>query len=57
MIRKYAATGYRPLVEDIDLIQKIKVLEKLSNMNTVIDIYPNSDADFVVGADYMGGEE
>lgn len=57
MIRKYAATGYQPLVEDIDLIQKIKVLEKLSNMNTVIDIYPNPDADGAAGAAYMGGEE
>ena len=37
MIRKYAATGYQPLVEEIDARQKAKVLEKLANMNTIID--------------------
>ncbi len=41
MIRKYAATGYQPLVEEIDARQKAKVLEKLANMNTIIDIYPD----------------
>ncbi len=30
MIRKYAATGYQPLVEEIDARQKAKVLEKLA---------------------------
>lgn len=45
MIRKYAATGYQPLVEEIDAGQKAKVLEKLANMNTIIDIYPDGDDD------------
>ena len=56
MIRKYAATGYQPLVEDIDLVQKIKVLEKLVNMNTIIDIYPDGDDDSAPGMDFMEEE-
>lgn len=56
MIRKYAATGYQPLVEDIDLVQKIKVLEKLANMNTIIDIYPDGDDDSAPGMDFMEEE-
>ena len=49
MIRKYAATGYQPLVEEIDARQKAKVLEKLANMNTIIDIYPDGDDDSAPG--------
>ena len=49
MIRKCAATGYQPLVEEIDVRQKVKVLEKLANMNTIIDIYPDGDDDSAPG--------
>ena len=42
MIRKYAATGYQPLVEEIDARQ-------MANMNTIIDIYPDGDDDSAPG--------
>ena len=43
-------------MEDIDLVQKIKVLEKLANMNTIIDIYPDGDDDSAPGMDFMEEE-
>ena len=61
MIRKYAATGYQPLVEEINAGQKAKVLEKLANMNTIIDIYPFDYSDLLdeqgalLGFTDMGG--
>lgn len=44
-IRKYAALSNQPLVEKVDSYQKRKILEKLCNMNTIIEAYPDAEED------------
>ena len=56
LIRKYAAGNSYPLVEEIDARQKVRVLEKLANMNTIIDIYPDESDEYEPGMDFMEEE-
>lgn len=56
IVQKYTQGGYRSQTEDISKSEKVHILAKLANMNTIEDLYRENTEKSEIGEDKKNGE-